>query len=292
MAAAAPPGALVVGFDFAAGLLHRPRMHSVGRAPLSAPARWVASVALLLLLGLSLPASAALADEPRGDGRDARCVERDAPALPAVTGPLVHPAGPGPMRWRLAVGLELEVLPLVLMEAEFRYLPSVTAAFELGLPHGFGAEVEATALVVDNHFALGPSWSVATGPLTWGVRDLVGFTLGWVGVAAFDTFAWGLSNEPGFTLGVEVDDSFVTLNVDVLLIHRQQLWIGDWSVVHTGFYWAGVDSGLTVETPVGGGLISYGVELSYAEADQLLWFAFSDNPTKLLITRFRAGYEF
>ncbi len=79
-------------------------MRSVGRAPLLAPARWVASV-----------------------------------ALPAVTGPLVHPAGPGPMRWRLAVGLELEVLPLALMEAEFRYLPSVTAAFELGLPHGLGA---------------------------------------------------------------------------------------------------------------------------------------------------------
>jgi hypothetical protein len=237
-------------------------------------------------------ASAARADEPRARAHDASVAAPDPAPAPPGTGLLVHPAGPGAMRWRLGLGLELEVLPLVLMEAEFRYLPSVTAAFELGLPYGFGVEAEATALVVDNHLALGPSWSVATGPVTWGVRDLLGFTLGWVGVAAFDTLAWGLSNEPGFTVGFRVDDSFVTLSVDVLLLHRQQLWLGDWSVVHTGFYWAGLDSGLTVETPVGSGLITYGVELSYAEPDQLLWFAFSDNTTKLLITRFRAGYEF
>lgn len=209
-----------------------------------------------------------------------------------VAGPMTHPLGPGPMNWRLALGLELEVLPLVLMESEFRYLPSLDVAFELGLPHGFGVEAEATVLVVDNHIAVGPSWSTATGPVTWGVRDLLGLTAGWVGVSAFDTLAWGISNEPGFTMGIGVDDSYVTLNVDVTLIHRQEFRIGDWGVVHTGFYWAGLDSGLTVETPVGGGLISYGIELSYAEPDQILWFAFSDSPTKLLITRFKAAYVF
>lgn len=219
---------------------------------------------------------------------------RKAPELSnvQVAGPMTHPLGPGPLNWRLAVGLELEVLPLVLMESEFRYLPSVDVAFELGLPYGFGVEAEATVLVVDNHIAVGPSWSIATGPITWGVRDLLGLTAGWVGVSAFDTLAWGISNEPGFTMGIGVDDSYVTLNVDVTLIHRQEFRIGDWGVVHTGFYWAGLDSGLTVETPVGGGLISYGIELSYAEPDQILWFAFSDSPTKLLITRFKAAYVF
>ncbi len=218
-------------------------------------------------------------------------VERSEPTT-APVGPMTHPQGPGPMQWRLGVGLELEILPLVLMESEFRYLPSADVAFEFGLPHGFGIEAEATVLVVDNHLAVGPSWSVITGPVTWGVRDLLGLTFGWIGISAFDSLAWGLSNEPGFTVGVGIDDSYVTLNVDITLIHRQEFRIGDWGVVHTGFYWAGLDSGLTVETPVGGGMISYGLELSYAEPDQLLWFAFSDNPTKLLITRFKASYVF
>jgi hypothetical protein len=203
-----------------------------------------------------------------------------------------HPAGTGPWQWRWSLGLELELLPLVLMESEWRYFPRLSTAVEWGLPWGFGLEAEASVLLVDNRFALGPSWSIDTGPVSWALRWPLGVHFGWVGVAAFDVLAWGLYNEPGLSVGVELDGSFLSLNVDVRLAVFQQQTLADWSISKSGYVWTALDSGLFVESPLGDDFILYGVELSYSEPDELLWFAFSDSPEKLLATRLRVAYEF
>ncbi|OIP39054.1 MAG: hypothetical protein AUK47_10765 [Deltaproteobacteria bacterium CG2_30_63_29] len=220
-------------------------------------------------------------------------------ALPATAqaptpsnGALFHPGGPGDWEWRWGVGLSVDVLPERLVESEVQQLPRLTSTFRLGFPYGFSADLNALVRVVDNELKLGLLWGYRTGSVTWSLHDRFAAWAGWVVLEGFDTTGVGGSHEPGLAVGFDVDDSYVSVDLDVVFMSFQKVWFGEASVLRSDDHFAGFKVGVTVETPIGHGLLFYGALVQKTEPDYQLWFAFSDNPFKLLSTRLFAGYAF
>ena len=207
-----------------------------------------------------------------------------------VVGPLLHPAGPGCGQWRLGIGAELDVLPRLLVEAEMRLVPRLTMKYRHGLPARFTIDASASGNVFMNELRVGPAWSVALGPVTLGVRDRMGVFGGVVGVAGFDTSIWGLSNAPALLLGIALGSSYLSWRSEAVFTLEQVVSFGDETVDPSAATLAAWSNAVRVETPLGKGLINYGVDLVYAVADQQLWLVFSDARGRVLFPRFSVSY--
>jgi hypothetical protein len=215
------------------------------------------------------------------------------PLAPTKTGYLVYPEGPGSGKWRIAAGASMDVLPRRLVEAEQRVLPKLTGAFRIGLPWGFSAGAELSAIVVSNEMRLVLGWAHCIGDVCFDVHDRAGLTYGTIGVQGFDATEWGGVNMPGVSIGVPMGYVRFTIGWEALLVHSQHVKVGDATLSRAALSYQGFQIPLVVENMLGnGGVIYYGVTLLSAQANYQLWLAFSDSDRKQVYPRFLAGYEF
>ncbi|MCC7384766.1 MAG: hypothetical protein IT384_23150 [Deltaproteobacteria bacterium] len=215
-----------------------------------------------------------------------------ASAGPTPVGPLLHPAGPGPGEWRLGAGLEVDLLPRFLVEAELRALPRAALHLRLGLIDALTLDLSLTGIVLTNEARAGLSYSVGLGPLTLALHDRFGFGLGVVDLAGFDTMTWSISNTPGASVGIEIQGSWLSLRFEPRLALLQRVRFGSATIAPRLFTFAGTSTTFAVETPLDGGLLYYGLTLLWTVADDQLWLAFSDAKGRLIYPRFFAGYAF
>ena len=129
-------------------------------------------MALLFGMTLLVRAGNAFGQEP----------ERGSRFSASRAGPLFHPDGPGPLRWRASVGVLVDILPRRVVESEVREIPQLTGNFRLGLPHGFSTDIRASANVIGNQGALGVAWSHRLGDFSFSVLDHQGVWFGFVGL--------------------------------------------------------------------------------------------------------------
>lgn len=216
-----------------------------------------------------------------------------APADPAPVQTYLHyPTGVAAFDWGLGVGATMDILSPLLVESEQRFVPRLTGAFRYGLPLGFSVETSLDAIVLTNELRVGALWSIATGPVSWALHDRVGLWFGWVGVSGFDTTAVGFVQYPGASIGTVLGEHRITFSFEWILVHAQRVDFGDATVTRAATTSAGFSARLMVESPVGPGVIFYGLSLFKASPDYQLWLAFSDGRRKLQFVRFAAGYEF
>jgi hypothetical protein len=208
--------------------------------------------------------------------------------------PLFYPEGPEPLRWRVAVGAQLDILPRRVVEDELREIPELTATARLGLPAGFSVDLRASANVIANQAGLGVGWSHHVGPLSFGVVDHQGLWFGYVGTEGFDATGWGLVNFPGIQLGLPMGAVRFSLLGEAIFTFAQHTTLGDASrTSRQGAVLAGTSLTLTVENILdSGGIIYFGAALLRAQPDYQAWLAFSDDTTRLPYPRFFGGYAF
>jgi hypothetical protein len=225
-------------------------------------------------------------------------VSPNAPGAPATpisappVGPLIHPTGPGAFRWRLGVGLMLDVLPARVVDSSAREYPHLALHFRYGLPRGFSADLKLNAVVISNEVQTGGAWSFAAGPVVVGVQGHVAFWYGNIGRTGFDTTGWGLMTFPGLSVGKAARGSWFALTGEMILVHAQHVSFGKAQVEHADTHRAGFLLTLSVETPVRRGLIVYGVSAIRSDPEYQMWLAFSDNPYKQIYPRFFVSYAF
>jgi hypothetical protein len=218
-----------------------------------------------------------------------------APAAPTsapATGPLLHPDGPGAFRWRLGVGLMLDVLPARVVDSSAREYPRLALQFRYGLPRGFSADIKLNAVVISNELQVGGAWSFAAGPVSIAIRNHVALWYGRIGRSGFDTTGWGIMTFPGLSVGTAARGSWFALTGEMILVHVQYVSFGRAHVEHIDTHRDGFILTLSVETPVGRGLIVYGVAAIRADPEYQMWLAFSDSPYKQIYPRFFVSYAF
>ena len=187
----------------------------------------------------------------------------------------------------------MDILPRRLVEAELRLLPKLTGAFRLGLPLGFSAGAELSAIVLSNEVRLVAAWAHCIGDVCFDIHDRVGLTYGMVTVQGFDAVEWGGVNMPGVSIGVPMGDVRFTIGWEALLVHSQHVKVGDATLSRSALSYQGFQIPFVVENMLGNGqVIYYGVTLLSARPDYQLWLAFSDSERKQVYPRFVAGYEF
>jgi hypothetical protein len=202
------------------------------------------------------------------------------------------PGGTRPGEWSLAVGLTLDVLPTEIVESETRILPRAAATFRYGLPFGFSLEGSLEAIVLSNEFGLGGGWSLATGPISWSVRDRLGLWLGYVGLQGFDTSALGLVQHPSLVVGITLGGHHLSLDGELILTHASKIKFGEAAVSSTKTTFDGFSIRILVESPAGPGRLYFGPTFVRASPDYQLWLAFSDLHRKFDSWRLVLGYEF
>ncbi len=211
---------------------------------------------------------------------------------PPMTGPLIHPDGPGAFRWHLGTGLMLDVLPARVVDDLAREYPRLALQLRYGLPHGFSLDLKTNAVVFSNEAQAGGAWTFVLGPVSVALQDHVAFWYGNIGHTGFDTTAWGFMSFPGLAIGTTVRGSWFALTGEVILVHAQHVSFGQGRVDRVATHRAGFLLTLSVETPVRSGLVYYGVAAIRADPDYQFWQAFSDHPYKQIYPRFFAGYAF
>jgi hypothetical protein len=209
-----------------------------------------------------------------------------------LTGPLIHPEGPGAFRWRLGLGLMLDVLPARVVDASAREYPHLALQFRYGLPRGFSADLKLNVVVISDEVQMGGAWAHAVGPVVIAVQQHVAVWFSRIGSTGFDATGWGVMSFPGLSVGTAARGSWFALTGEVILVHSQHVYFGRAQVDNTDTHRAGFLLTLSVETPVRRGLIFYGVSAIRADPDYQFWQAFSDNPYKQIYPRFFAGYAF
>lgn len=219
-----------------------------------------------------------------------------APAAPAkAPSPqtyLFHPTGVRAYEWGLGLGATLDILSTALVESEQRFVPRLSTTFRYGLPAGFSLEASLDAVVLTNELRLGVLWAIDTGPVSWALHDRLGLWFGWVGVEGFDTRAVGLIQYPGVSVGTVLGGHRLSLAFEAILVHAQRVDFGDASVSRVRTENAGFSLRLLLESPVGPGVLYYGLTVFRASPDYQLWLAFSDGRRKIQFLRFHVGWEF
>ncbi len=249
--------------------------------PGAAAAAFSMLAALPALAGDKPPA----ADKPAAKG--------DEPAQ-APLGPLLHPDGPGRLRWRAGVGALFDVLPRRVVESEQRTVAQITASFRLGLPLGFSTDIRAAAIYVSNQVELGAAWGYRIKSFSFGVQDHGGIWFGAFGFTGFDASGWSVINEPGLSIGLDVLGSRFSLTSEALLAFARHTTLGDASkTVGKGAPFAGIATTLVVESFfLKTSEIYYGVGLLWAQPQYEAWIAFSDLRARVWYPRVLAGYAF
>jgi hypothetical protein len=97
---------------------------------------------------------------------------------------------------------------------------------------------------------------------------------------------------PGLSVGTAARGSWFALTGEMILVHAQHVSFGRAHVGHVDTHRGGFLLTFSVETPVGRGLIVYGVSAIRADPDYQMWLAFSDSPYKQIYPRFFASYAF
>ena len=207
---------------------------------------------------------------------------------------LYYPAPRGTGLRRFALGLSVDVLPRRLVESELRQVPKLAVAARFGLPSElfFNARVLANGFV--NELSLAFGGALRWNQLAGGAHARGAFWLGYVGVEGFDTTSWGVLTFPGLSVGyARMDGVHVSAGLEAILVHAQHVQLPDADVERVRFDLAGFIASVAVETALGnGGLIYYGVAVSWARPDYQLWLAFSDNDRWQPYPTFFAGYGF
>lgn len=209
-------------------------------------------------------------------------------------GPLFHPDGPGPLRFRFAVGALLDVLPSRTVESEQRQLPKVALDARFGLPAGFSLSGRVRTIAISNEFDLGVGWSFRLGPLGVMLHDHQGFFYGYLaGITGFDASARSFVNQPGISLGLPMEHVRFTLTGESIVMFGQSTTLGDATKVTKTVTRAGLAATLTVETLLdAGGVVYFGAALLWTDVDYQVWLAFSDERVRVFYPRFVAGYAF
>jgi len=250
------------------------------------PTHGLTGQALLAAIGSSRPPAVGEAGEPAPETEEPAAVDESA------LGTLFHPKGPGLGNWRLGIGGGMDILPRRLVESELRQIVRVGGTVRFGLPYHLSAQIDLNTAIITHELCAGGAWSLDTGPVSWALRYRLGFWLGYLGVTGFDTTGLGLTSYPGVGVGTRIGDHRLTLNVEAIIPHWRATRFGDASVSNWESLWGGLFGSLTVESPVGGGLIYYGFAVARADLDYQLWLAFADNPFTLFYSRIFAGYVF
>jgi len=220
-------------------------------------------------------------------------VQEPMPQQPALAlGPLISPEGPGPFRWRLGLGLMLDVLPARVVDASPREYPHLALQFRYGLPRGFSADIKLNAVIVSNEVQIGVAWAHAVGPVVLAIHEHVAVWYSRIGSTGFDATGWGIMSYNGFSVGTAARGSWFALTGEAIFVHAQHVKFGRAHVDRTNLHRGGFIFTLSVETPVRHGLILYGVSAIRADPDYQMWQSFSDNPYKQIYPRFFAGYAF
>lgn len=211
------------------------------------------------------------------------------------TGPLLSPEGPGLYQHRLGLGLQMEVLPVKLVESEQREIPEIAAAFRYGLPYELTIDARFHGIVIKNDADLGVSWCFKFGDVYLAPSLRLGLRFGWMNSDGFDTNSWNLVTRPGFAMGTPWRNLRFSINQEFILSHDQHLRIGDIQLVVPGkYHYEGIVVTSAVETITPHGKILYfGIGLQWTSNYDQAWLAFSDDHTsRAFFPRLMAGYEF
>ena len=210
-------------------------------------------------------------------------------------GPLFSPEGPGVGRYRLGVGMQLEILPVRLVESEQQEIPEVAAAFRYGLPYNLTLDARFHGVVIKNDADVGVSWTLKFGNVYVAPSLRLGLRFGWMNSASFDTNSWGLVTRPGVAAGFSWRNLRFSISQEFILSHDQHIRIGDIQLRIPGnFDYEGIVVTAVVETITPQGKILYfGFGLQWTSNYDQAWIAFSDDHTsRAYFPRLMAGYVF
>ncbi len=209
-------------------------------------------------------------------------------------GLLVHPAGPGKGKDRLALGGVWQVAPMF------------TAHYRRGLGAGFSWDGELRTVLVYNQLTVGATWATEVGPFHLGVMAHAGGFYGLLGKALiatteFNSTGWGILLNPGLLAGMQVArDSWLTLQLEGFFSPYQASKLGDLVITAGSPIWEGAGASLVVEyAPTMKSAIYYGISLYHTRTNFPIWFNVEASPSsapfssaKIWYLGYLAGYEF
>jgi hypothetical protein len=243
----------------------------------------LAGLALVAALSAASPASAA---EPEpGD------VVPPSPSL------LFHPAGPGPRRLAVGLGLMLDV-PAYFAQGFLPVLPQIEARLRYGLPEGFSLVADLQTIFILSDASVGVAWSTSLPgipSLSVMIKLAAGASFGGLYGFGYDTFEVAPLVEPGLSLGGPGPGG---LRWTV----REQVLMNRWQYVSDGGHWArnlqpdfftGSATLITLENlRAHGGNVYFGGGVMVTRASYALWIPFSQQTALILYPRLHAGYVF
>jgi len=205
-----------------------------------------------------------------------------------TTDPFVrYPAPLEPYEYRGAIGVDLTVLPRLVVEEEVRQIPMLDYRARYGLPWNFSLHGYVGTNVLTTIGTVGGSWNLKAGPIACGARVDLSYWYGFATFEGFDVTASSWLLRPSASIGVEFERVRLATDLSMQIVTARTTRSDGLDVSTDRNHVAGFSIGATVEQPFFGSTHALiGLTIHRSRAMYQAWLAFASFSEYLLYPEF------
>ena len=189
---------------------------------------------------------------------------------------LHYPAGIPTGEFRGLIGINMTILPQILVEDQIRQSPMLTGQVRYGLPGNFSVDASVTSNIIANFIAIGPRWGLDFERFSLGVSARLGYWYGFAPIEGFDIVATSWLNYPGLEIGLRLDDVRATLRAEAQIVTALRITSDAIETSSSKNTIGGYALDIHIEQPFwGDSSTSLGLRLNYSKSMYQAWLAFS-----------------
>ncbi len=188
-------------------------------------------------------------------------------------------------------GISLAILPRAIVEEEIRQVPVLDYQLRLGLPYNFSINTRVSAVYIANQASIGLQWSYSYDDFSFSIGDNTAYWYGFADIDGFDIVATGWMNYPFISIGADLEEVYLTIKAEMLIITNQNTSVGETSLYNQRNKMAGYAVSFAIEQPFWkDNDFLLAVRLNYATFMYQSWLAVSTSDNKRMFPEFIIGF--
>ena len=189
---------------------------------------------------------------------------------------VVYPAPLARFEYRGAIGIDLTVLPRLVVEEEVRQNPMIDYRARFGLPWNFSLHGYLGTNVLTTIGALGAGWNLQAGPSSCGVGAELAYWYGFATFEGFDVTASSWLLRPSASVGVEFERVRLSARGALQIVTARTTQSDGLDVSSQKNQLTGFSLGFVVEQPFFGSThAAMGMTIHRSRAMYQAWLAFT-----------------